>query len=95
MALLEKIIFKQVSETKVDIYCVTESKEEIKIGHIFSNDKDTKLDSYSGPCSIQICGFDRIEGPWSCGIFNHSLDLCAIWNSLDSFLKEKVKHKQT
>lgn len=91
---IKRIIFELVDENKVDIHAVVREKingipaETIKIGHIFSKG------SYSGKDSIQVCGFDNIKGPWSCGIFNHSMDVCLQWNDLKNFLKKKTGVKE-
>ena len=79
---IKEITFKQVSETCVEIYSDT-----YKIGQIFSKG------SYSGTDSIQICGFDSLEGPWSCGAFNNSQDICLKWINLKEWFKKKDKSK--
>ena len=63
------------------------SKHEkpIEIGHIFSDG------SYSGKESIQICGFDSFQGPWSCGCYEKSMDLCVKWHDIQEWLEKKLK----
>jgi hypothetical protein len=92
-----KRIFFRVAEKDdqhVDILADTPDGE-VKIGQIFGGCYDLiktdKPQPFSGPNSIQICGFDAVEGPWSCGVFNHSMDICLKWNSVTRWLKEKVK----
>lgn len=85
---IKRIWFKQKDDTKIEIHAETTDGEDIEIGHIFSKD------SYSGINSIQVCGFDNYEGPWSCGIYNHSQDCCLIWNAVSAFLREKKKVKE-
>lgn len=49
------------------------SEKQGLIGDIFIND------SYSGKNSIQACGFEKIGGPWGCGRFFGTKDICLIF----------------
>ncbi len=83
---IKRIRFELDGDMRVKIFAVISEdivKEEVFIGDIFSDG------SYSGKNSIQICGFDNVQGPWSCGRFNHSQDLCLVWNDIKNFLKKK------
>ena len=83
---IKRIRFELDGDNRVNIFAVIselEGVEDILIGDIFSDG------SYSGKNSIQICGFDNIKGPWSCGRFNHSQDCCLVWNDISNFLKKK------
>lgn len=86
---LRKITFKQVSDDCVEIYSddPKSATGAHKIGQIFSKG------SYSGSDSIQVCGFDSVEGPWSCGAFNNSQDICLKWINLEEWFKKKDKSK--
>lgn len=86
---IKRIMFKQTSDDYVEIYAVTcESPlQKIRIGQVFSKG------SYSGKESIQICGFDSLEGPWSCGCFNNSQDICLKWIDTEQWFEKKDKSK--
>ncbi len=93
---LKKIKFELVDEGHVKIFATypdaLDEEKKILIGDIFSEKKGNQhLTSYSGKSSIQICGFDKLEGTWSCGRFNHSQDCCLVWNDIDTFLKKKAE----
>jgi len=72
-----KITFKQDSKTYVSIM-----RNGKQIGHIYSQLKDGgrpyphRDDTYCNN-SIQLCGFDRLDGPWACGPFQGHKDLVA------------------
>lgn len=90
---IKRIIFKQVGDQEIEILAVTMENPltTVRIGHIFSKG------SYSGKDSIQICGFDSLEGPWSCGAFNNSQDICLKWIDIEQWFdkKDKSKYKLT
>ena len=75
-----KITFKQVSETRVDIFM-----NEKKIGDVWSylstgNDNE----SYSGDNSIQICGIKDISPMWGCGRYDSKKDVCVIFEEKEN-----------
>ena len=88
---IKRIIFKNENEEHIEIHAVIcESPlRTTRIGQIFSKG------SYSGKHSIQVCGFDSIEGPWLCGCFNNSQDICMKWIDEERWveLKDKSKYK--
>ena len=95
--MMKKIKFKLIDEGHVQIYAeydsVLDENKELLIGDIFSEKNNSSLSSHSGKNSIQICGFDQVNGAWSCARFNHSQDLCLVWNDIESFLKKKVRDR--
>ena len=89
---ITRIRFELDGDNRVKILAVIGkgiTSKEILIGDIFSDKGSHGLSSYSGKNSIQICGFDNIKGPWSCGRFNHSQDCCLVWNDIEQFLNKK------
>jgi len=72
-----KITFAQTSNKFVNILMNGE-----KVGDIWVEE------SYSGENSIQICGIEKIDGPWGCGRINNSRDVCAIFKDKDE--KQKM-----
>lgn len=88
---IKKIRFKQIDDGLIQIIAVFDNgvlgvKENV-VGEIFSEQGELK--SFSGKNSIQICGFDHMEGLWSCGRFNHAQDCCLVWNDIENWLKKK------
>ena len=65
---MSKITFEQGKE---EIFIMRDRK---RIGQIFIHQ------SSSGENTIQICGFDRVDGPWGCGIFDGQKDLCLVFD---------------
>ena len=57
---MEKITFKQISETEIKIM-----KGGVEIGQIFSP-ADTSEDKTN---AIQVCGFSEAYDFWSCGVY--------------------------
>ena len=88
---IKKIKFRLIDEGYVEIVATFEGAledKEVVIGSIFSESGDLK--SCSGKNSIQICGFDNMQGLWSCGRYNHSQDCCLVWNNIEKWLETKI-----
>lgn len=79
--------FKLLQDGSVGIYKEVNGKD-VNIGHIFSDN------SYSGKNSIQICGFDKIEGDWNCVKYSLKKDLCLIWDN-ESETNAKVNQEDS
>lgn len=88
-----KITFKLKSKT-----CVGIIRDGEQIGHMWSESKDGTLpyphDDNKVYCqnSIQLCGFDRLDGAWACGIYEGKRDLVVQFrNDKVKYTKEKLK----
>lgn len=88
-----KITFKLETDT-----CVIIMRNGEHIGHMWSESKDGTLpyphEKESGYCqnSVQLCGFDKLDGPWACGPFAGKRDLVAHFrDDTGEYMVQKAK----
>lgn len=87
-----RITFEMKNKTQVDIM-----RDGKKIGEVWSEGENETLpypheDKNYCHNSIQLCGFDKLDGPWGCGPFEGKRDLVVHFrDDTGEYMQQKAK----